>query len=101
MDRIESPAVYINRDDARKLNITDNTFVEVWNDRGKIRVKAAVSDTIIPGVLAMSQGAWYSPDTHKTDIRGSVNVLTTSVPTPLAKGNPQHSNLVNIRSVTS
>jgi anaerobic dimethyl sulfoxide reductase subunit A len=45
----------------------------------------------------MSQGGWYTPDKDGIDRRGSINVLTSSAyPTPLAKGNPQHTNLVEV-----
>jgi anaerobic dimethyl sulfoxide reductase subunit A len=45
----------------------------------------------------MPQGAWYEADDKGCDKGGSINVLTTSKPTPLAKGNPQHSNLVEVQ----
>jgi anaerobic dimethyl sulfoxide reductase subunit A len=99
MDRVESPAVYINPADAEKLHIEDNALVEVWNSRGTIRIRAAVRDGIMKGVLAMSQGAWFTPAADGADIRGNINAITTLAPSPLAKGNPQHSNLVNIRGL--
>ena len=49
------------------------------------------------GVTCMSQGGWYTPDKKGVDTRGSINVLTGVRPTPLAKGNPQHTNLVEVR----
>ncbi|AEF83834.1 anaerobic dimethylsulfoxide reductase, A subunit [Treponema primitia ZAS-2] len=99
MDRVESPAVYISPEDAEKLHIEDNALVEVWNSRGTIRIRAAVRDGIMKGVLAMSQGAWFTPAADGADIRGNINAITTLAPSPLAKGNPQHSNLVNIRGL--
>jgi anaerobic dimethyl sulfoxide reductase subunit A len=53
------------------------------------------------GVLAVAQGAWWSPDQDGTDVRGNINTLTTLRPTPLAKGNPQHSNLAAIQVVSA
>ncbi len=71
--------------------------MEVWNDRGRVRIPAIVTRRIMAGVVAMSQGGWYTPDDEGTDVRGSINVLTTAAhPTPLAKGNPQHTNLVQV-----
>jgi anaerobic dimethyl sulfoxide reductase subunit A len=97
LEKIEKQQAWINLKDAQKRNIKDGDLVEIWNDRGKIHIPAFVTTRIIEGVIAVSQGAWYTPDSEGTDKRGSINVLTTSKPTPLAKGNPQHSNLVEIK----
>jgi anaerobic dimethyl sulfoxide reductase subunit A len=51
------------------------------------------------GVLAIAQGAWWQPDEEGIDRRGNINALTTLRPTPLAKGNPQHSNLAGVKRV--
>jgi anaerobic dimethyl sulfoxide reductase subunit A len=48
------------------------------------------------GVAAISQGAWYRPDSDANDTGGSINVLTSLKGTPLAKGNAQHTNLVQV-----
>ena len=69
-------------------------------DRGRGRVPAIVTKRIRQGVAAMAQGGWFTPDENGTDTRGCINVLTsTRHPSPLAKGNPQHTNLVEIRPV--
>jgi len=97
-DEVEMPGVWIHPDDAVKRGIKDQEQVEVWNHRGCIRIPAIVTARIRPGVAAISQGGWYMPDSTGKDTRGSINVLTsTAYPTPLAKGNPQHTNLVEIR----
>ena len=51
----------------------------------------------MPGVVALSQGAWYAPDENGTDHGGCINVLTSLRPTPYARGNGQHTNLVEVR----
>lgn len=99
LEKIEKQRVWINYKDAESRNIKDNDLVEIWNDRGVIHIPAFVTDRIVEGVIAVSQGAWYTPNSEGIDQRGSINVLTTSKPTPLAKGNPQHSNLVQIKLV--
>ena len=58
-----------------------------------------ITDRIVHGVVAIAQGAWYAPDKEGTDRRGSINVLTDRRPTPLAKGNPQHTNLVEVKAL--
>ncbi|EKO3891175.1 hypothetical protein P0F32_002307, partial [Vibrio metschnikovii] len=73
--------------------------VRIFNDRGETRIPAKVTPRIIPGVVALGEGAWYTPDGRKVDQAGSINVLTTQRPSPLAKGNPQHTNLVQVQRV--
>ncbi|MDD2301399.1 MAG: molybdopterin-dependent oxidoreductase [Eubacteriales bacterium] len=102
MEELDPPAIWIHPVDANKRSIRDGELVEVFNDRGIVRIPAKVTNRIMEGVCAMSQGGWYTPDENGVDVRGSINVLTlTHKPTPVAKGNPQHSNLVDIRKCTS
>ncbi|WP_127959763.1 DmsA/YnfE/YnfF family dimethyl sulfoxide reductase [Serratia microhaemolytica] len=88
--------VWINPVDAQKRQINHGDLVRIFNDRGEVRISAKVTPRIMPGVIAVGEGAWYAPDENKIDHGGSMNVLTTQRPSPLAKGNPQHSNLVEV-----
>jgi anaerobic dimethyl sulfoxide reductase subunit A len=97
---VERQEAWLNPIDAAARGIEDGDLAEIWNDRGKMRIPIHVTNRIMPGVAAVSQGAWFRPDGDGTDTGGSINILTTSRPTPLAKGNPQHSNLVEIRRVS-
>ena len=97
LEEVDPPAIWIHPDDAAERGISDGDMVEVFNDRGKVRIPAKVTTRIVRGVTAMSQGGWYKPDKKGTDTRGSINVLTRAdTPTHLAKGNPQHTNLVQV-----
>lgn len=82
--------------DAAERGIEDGDLVRVFNDRGEVRVKVRLTPRIIPGALDLPQGGWYTPDDDGVDTRGAVNVLTTERWTPGAKGNPQHTNLVEV-----
>ena len=100
MEEVEKPMVWINPKDAEKRQIHTGDTVEIFNRRGIIRMPALVTDRITEGVCGMPQGAWYTPERageKPADLRGSINVLTGTDPSPLAKGNPQHTNLVEIR----
>ena len=99
MEELEPQCVWIHPDDAAARGISDGAQVEIFNDRGKVCIPAKVTDRIIQGVVAIPQGAWYTPDASGTDRRGSINVLTSARPTPLAKGNPQHTNLVEVAAL--
>ena len=97
MEELDPPALWIHPADAAARGIQNGDLVEVFNDRGRVRIPAKVTRRIVQGVTAMSQGGWYTPDRQGVDTRGSINVLTRADrPTPLAKGNPQHTNLVEV-----
>ncbi|WP_047656121.1 hypothetical protein, partial [Salmonella enterica] len=55
----------------------------------------------LPGASARGQGAGHNADMagHKIDHGAGINTLTTLRPSPLAKGNPQHTNLVEIEKI--
>ncbi|HEX2965129.1 MAG TPA: DMSO/selenate family reductase complex A subunit, partial [Syntrophorhabdaceae bacterium] len=89
--------LWINTIDARDRGIIHGDMVEVFNQMGSTLVRAKVTPRIMPGVLSLPQGAWYKPDENGNDKNGSINVLTSQRPSPLAKGNPQHTNLVQVR----
>lgn len=93
--------VWINPIDAQKRGIVSGDMVRVFNGRGEVRIAAKVTPRIMPGVSAMGQGAWHNADMQgdRVDHGGCVNTLTTHRPSPLAKGNPQHTNLVEIEKV--
>jgi anaerobic dimethyl sulfoxide reductase subunit A len=99
MERLEPHKLWIHPEDAKGKSVGEDDWVEVFNDRGRLRIRVHVTDRVVRGVLALSQGGWYQPDANGVDLRGCLNTLSTAKPTPLAKGNPQHSNLVDIERI--
>lgn len=97
MEEIDPQRMWMHPDDARARGVVTGDRAEVFNDRGRIRIPVLVTERIMRGVVAIAQGAWYTPGSDGIDARGSINVLTADRPTPLAKGNPQHTNLVEVR----
>ena len=96
-EEVEKPGLWIHPENAKERGIQGGELVDIFNDRGCVRIPAIVTKRIVQGVVAMSQGGWYTPDKYGTDVRGSINVLTSAAhPSPLAKGNPQHTNLVEV-----
>lgn len=89
--------LWMNTADGQERGLQDGDLAEVWNDRGKLLVPVFLTDDIMQGVTALAQGAWHQADENGYDVAASFNVLTTQKPTPLAKGNPQHTNLVQVR----
>ncbi|HKM98112.1 MAG TPA: selenate/tellurate reductase subunit YnfE [Buttiauxella sp.] len=91
--------VWINPIDAEARGIASGDRVRVFNGRGELRILAKVTPRIMPGVTAMGQGAWHEANMSgdRVDNGSCINTLTTHRPSPLAKGNPQHTNLVEIQ----
>ena len=88
--------LWINSLDAKPRGIEHGDLVKVFNDIGATIVRAKVTPRIMPGVLSLPQGAWYKPDKEGIDQGGCINTLTSQRPSPIAKGNPQHTNLVQV-----
>ncbi|MDF3000711.1 MAG: dmsA [Bacillota bacterium] len=96
MEEVEPHAVWINTQDAEVRTIRSGDRVKVYNARGMVILPAKVTVRVMPGVVSIPQGAWWTPDENGTDTRGCVNTLTKYQPTPLAFGNPSHTCLVQI-----
>ena len=88
--------VFLNVLDARERGIADGDEVRVWNDRGEMVVRCRVTPRIMPGVVDIPQGAWWSPDEHGVDRRGAINVLTSHRWTALAHATAQHTAMVQV-----
>ena len=88
--------VLMNPADAALRGIRDGDLVRVYNDRGALVLPCRLTLRILPGVVDIPQGAWWTPDAHGVDRRGAVNVLTSERPTPYALGNTQHTIMVQV-----
>jgi Tat-targeted selenate reductase subunit YnfE len=90
--------LWINPTDAKKRGVADGDCIEVSNSYGRLLIEAKVTERIMPGVIAMGEGAWHDADMdgERRDRGGCINTLTSSHATPLAKGNPQHSNYAQV-----
>lgn len=91
--------VWMNTLDAQARGIQTGDMVRVYNGRGVLALPAKVTPRIMPGVISIPQGAWYAPDGQGIDRGGCTNTLTSWRPSPLAKGNPQHTNLVEVEKM--
>jgi len=73
---LEPQRVWINPVDAKARGISDWDDVRIFNERGESIIPAQVTETIMPGVVFLGEGAWYSPDEKGIDRGGCPNVLT-------------------------
>jgi anaerobic dimethyl sulfoxide reductase subunit A len=87
---------WLNPADAAKRKIKAGDKIRVFNDRGALVIPVRITPRVMPGVVAIPQGAWWTPDKVGVDQRGSLNVLTAQRPTPLAHANTQHTMLVQV-----
>jgi biotin/methionine sulfoxide reductase len=70
-------AISINPADARARGIADGDLVRVHNGRGACLAAALLTDTMMPGVVRLSCGAWYDPaGPDGICAHGNANVLT-------------------------
>jgi anaerobic dimethyl sulfoxide reductase subunit A len=91
--------VFMNPVDAEARSIADGDLVKVFNGRGAAIIPCRVTTSIMPGVIDLPQGAWWSPDEDGVDRGGSTNVLTSERLTPLAFGNAQHTIMAEVERV--
>ena len=104
VEEIESVSPHemlVNPIDAHALDLHARERVVVENDRGAIVVRVRITPRVMPGVLALPQGAWHKADMYgdKLDWGGCINTLTSDRPTALARGNAQHTILVRVRKL--
>lgn len=95
---LESQAVWINSVDAKARGIADDDEVYVFNDRGKMIIRAKVTEAIMPGVVDIPQGAWYDPDSKRVDRGGCANILTKDAVSP-GEAFPCNTALVQVEKV--
>ena len=90
--------LWINPIDAEARGIMNGDPVKIYNDRGCVEIPAKVTPRIVPGTVAMGQGAWHNADMFgdQIDRGGCINTLTSHRPSPFAKANPSHTNLVEV-----
>jgi anaerobic selenocysteine-containing dehydrogenase len=93
--RYPDPLVMVHPLDAVNRGIQDDDLVEVRSPRGKIQVKAKITEDIGPGMVAVDFG-WGNP----TDDKPAINILTSdSTWDPVSGGYPNRLFLCEIRRV--
>lgn len=98
LKEVNPQEAWINPADAEDRGIAQGDKIRVKNAFGEIELLAKVTPRVVPGTVCISQGAWHDADMsgNRVDKGGCINTLTTNRPSPLAKGNPQHSNICEV-----
>ncbi|MFX1427095.1 MAG: molybdopterin-dependent oxidoreductase [Promethearchaeota archaeon] len=95
LEEVEPHMVWINSIDAELRGVEYGDLVDIYNDRGRVRIPANVTERVIPGVVVIYQGAWYNPNEEGIDIGGCGNVLTKDSRSP-GGAFPMNSALVQV-----
>ena len=76
--------------DAEPRGIEQGDTVRVKNEFGEIELLAKVTPRVVPGTVAVSQGAWHDADMagDRVDKGGSINTLTTPASLAPVEGQP-------------
>jgi anaerobic dimethyl sulfoxide reductase subunit A len=92
---LEHLGAWMHPKDAAARNIKDGDWIEIFNARGRVRIQARVTQRIMPGVVNLFQGGWYSPDANGVDTGACGNTLTKDEPSP-GGAFPMNSALVEV-----
>ena len=82
LKELQPQALMISTRDAAARGVSDGDRVKVFNDRGEVIIPAKVTERIMPGVVDLPQGAWFTPDEKGVDRGGCANVLTNDRSSP-------------------
>jgi anaerobic dimethyl sulfoxide reductase subunit A len=83
LTELEPQVVIMNTSDAQARGIKDGDQVRVFNDRGEMLIPAKITQRIMPGVVDIPEGGWYTPDEQGIDRGGCPNVLSRDEPSPV------------------
>ena len=96
MERRSEGILEMHADDAAPRSIAEGDTVEIWNDRGRITLRARIHDArVTPGVVSARL------DWHKLSAHGAnVNALTSQRLTDIGGGATFYSTLVEVARAT-
>lgn len=87
----------IHPEDAKMYNINDGDEVEIYNDRGSVKIKAYYDDEVQRGTL-VTLGVWWQ--SQSSDPHVAINALTAARPTDQGWGSTFYDVQVHIRSLS-
>ena len=95
-DDSELMKLRMHPDDAALYNTNNSDAVEIYNNRGAVRIKVYLDDTVQRGTL-VTLGVWWQ--SQSSDAKVGINAVTASRPTDEAWGSTFYDVQVNIRKV--
>ena len=94
MDR---PEIGIHSRDAEARGLADGMTAEVTSATGSFSVRVKISDSVMPGVVAVSQGSWPASGPGGPEHADNPNFCTSAEPTMPSSGSRTHSTRVEVR----
>ena len=94
-DNPELMKLRIHPEDAKMYNINDGAEVEIYNDRGSVKIKAYYDDEVQRGTL-VTLGVWWQ--SQSSDPHVAINALTAARPTDQGWGSTFYDVQVHIRN---
>ena len=88
----KEPFIELSAADAEARGIADGDWCRVFNDRGEVRLRARVGNTVRPGVAA-AEATWW---TKLSPERKGINQLTSDALTDMGRGATFYTNLVQV-----
>ncbi|MDR3453776.1 MAG: nitrate reductase subunit alpha [Rhodoferax sp.] len=91
------PCVWISEDDAKRVGIVDNDWIELFNINGALTARAVVSQRVLPGMVMMyhaQEKIVNTPGSEITGARGGIHNSVTRIvlkPTHMIGGYAQFS----------
>jgi anaerobic dimethyl sulfoxide reductase subunit A len=55
-------------------------LARIYNDRGALVLPAVVTDGVARGVVSITEGSWYQPDSNGLDRGGNPNLVNLDRP---------------------
>lgn len=86
----------IHPEDVKMYNINDGAEVEIYNDRGSVKIKAYYDDEVQRGTL-VTLGVWWQ--SQSSDPHVAINALTAARPTDQGWGSTFYDVQVHIRNL--
>lgn len=96
-DNPELMKLRIHPEDAKMYTINDRAEVEIYNDRGSVKIKAYYDDEVQRGTL-VTLGVWWQ--SQSSDPHVAINALTAARPTDQGWGSTFYDVQVHIRNLS-
>ena len=91
------PILEINPADAVSRDVKNGDIVEIFNERGKIKLKARLNEALQPGLVNLTHG-WWPSDFIEGDLNAITNdFLNPAQNTTYEPNMPMNDNLVEMR----
>ena len=91
----EEQQLLMHPEDAEARDITEDMIVHIQSPQGVVRVPVSVTLDIMKGVVCLLEGAWAQFE-DGVEVNGSVNAVTSTVPTLPSHGSRTHSVNVHV-----